>query len=215
MNEIPNIEFVEDGLEVHTRGLLARGHSELSLSVTDVAMLAESKAFLRYVAAYILDQSARIRPGETLAYGYWLVKFELRDDRKLQVWEHNAEGTEFIPGATLALTFWRDQHLVCEKIGAEFLAPQADRLVVISEGVLEGDSVQGVRYPSPEHMSGWWITTDRYDGNLGSLKNEHLYHLTAARPELARYLALPYGFRFDLSKSEDIWFDADVANEPQ
>lgn len=114
MSEVLNIEVVEDRLEVHTRGLLAEGHPELCVSVGDVAILAESKAFLRYVAAYILEQSARIRPGETLRYGYWLVKFELRDDRMLQVWEYNAEGTEFIPGATLALTYWRDQHLVCE-----------------------------------------------------------------------------------------------------
>ena len=215
MSQVPNIEFVENGLEVHTRGLLAQGHAELSVSVADAVILAESKAFLCYVAGYVLDQSVHIRPGETLRYGYWLVKFELRDDRMLQVWEYNAEGTEFIPGATLALTYWRDQHLVCEKFGAAFSAPQADQLAVISEGVLEGDSVQGVRYPSPGHMSGWWITSDRYDGDIRSLKHEHLYHVTAARPELVQYLALPYGFRFDLSQREDVWFEESVAKEPQ
>lgn len=61
MSQVLNIEFVEDGLEVHTRGLLAHGHAELSVNVADVAILAESRAFLRYVAAYVLEQSARIR----------------------------------------------------------------------------------------------------------------------------------------------------------
>ena len=213
MNQVSNIEFVENGLEVHTRGLLAQGHAELSVNVADVAILAESKEFLRSVVSYMLEQSAQIRPGETLPYGYWLVKFELRDDRMLQAWEYNPEGTEFVPGATLALTYWRDQHVVCEKFSGEFSAPLADKLAVISEGVLEGDPVQGVRYPSPEHMSGWWITTDRYNGEINTLKNEHLYHVTAARPELVRYLGLPDGFRFDLSAREDVWFDQDVANE--
>lgn len=32
--------------------------------------------------------------------------------------------------------------------------PAPDQLVVMSEGVYEGDVVEGVRYPSPEHMSG-------------------------------------------------------------
>lgn len=67
--------------------------------------------------------------------------------------------------------------------------------------------MQGVRYPSPEHMSGWWVTTDRYDGDVRTLRHEHLYHLTAARPDLARYVALPFGFRFDLGRHEDVWFD--------
>lgn len=95
---------------------------------------------------------------------------------------------------------------------AEFKPPRSDKLTVISKGVLEGLPVQAVRYPSPEHMSGWWITTDQYDGNTKSLKHEHTYHVTAARPELAKYLALSEGFRFDLSTREDVWRDEKVAN---
>ena len=48
-------------------------------------------------------------------------------------------------------------------------------------------------------MSGWWLITEKYDGNIESLKHEHTYHVTAARPDLASFLALPYGFRFDLT----------------
>jgi hypothetical protein len=70
--------------------------------------------------------------------------------------------------------------------------------------------VQGIRYPSPDHMSGWWITTDRYDGNIKSLRYEHTYHVTAARPALAKYLALPDGFRFNFSAGEEVWFDEKV-----
>ena len=119
-----------------------------------------------------------------------------------ELWEYNAAATGFVPGATLTLKYWKEQHETCERHGAEFSLPQPNQLIVISNGVLQGDAVQGLRYPSPEHMSGWWITTDRYDGGIESLTLEHLYHLTAARPDLARNVALPFGFRFGQANGE-------------
>jgi len=62
-------------------------------------------------------------------------------------------------------------------------------------------------------MTGWWLTTNRFDGDTKSLKTMHACHLTAARPDLAHLVALPYGFRFDLSHAEDVWFDENVAAE--
>jgi hypothetical protein len=85
---------------------------------------------------------------------------------------------------------------------------------MVSKGVLEGEAVQGVRYPSPSHMSGWWITTDQYDGNAKSLSREHIYHLTHARPDLAKYIALSFGFCFNLEDGERVYFDQEVANSP-
>jgi hypothetical protein len=176
-------------------------------------LAAEAEAFLCYVTEYLRASDAVIRPAETLRYGYWLTKFVEADD-SLEAWEYNADATEFVPGVTLAATYWRDQHRTCGRLQAEFQPPRPDSLVVISEGVLEGDrDVQGIRYPSPEHMSGWWLTTSRFDGNPKSLKTTHAYHVTAARPELAHLIALPYRYRFDLSQAEDVWFDKEVAAE--
>ena len=61
--------------------------------------------------------------------------------------------------------------------------------------------------------AGWYVTTPRFNGDSKTLKVEHLYHLTAARPELARFVALPPGYRFDTTSGEDVWFDAEVAAE--
>ncbi|MBF7074579.1 hypothetical protein ISG33_14330 [Glaciecola sp. MH2013] len=45
-------------------------------------------------------------------------------------------------------------------------------MVVISDGIYENNGpVEGVRYPSPEHMSGWWLTTELYNGDIKTLKN--------------------------------------------
>jgi hypothetical protein len=60
-------------------------------------------------------------------------------------------------------------------------------------------------------MSGWLIVTEQYDGDINSLKNHHTYHVTAARPDLAKFLALPCGFRFDQTDGEKAWFDPEAA----
>lgn len=204
-----DVDLYVEGLNVRTSGLASAAHPELRVSVADAALLGECEAFLGFVLAY-LRRGARLRAEETLAYGYWLTKFRAAGDGLLEAWEYSADATEFVPGVTLALGYWRDQHEVCDRYAAEFTPPRPDQLVVVSDGVLEGDAVQGVRYRSPEHMSGWWITTDRYNGDTKSLRREHLYHLTAARADLARYVALPFGFRFDLAHHEDVWFDPET-----
>ena len=194
-----------------TEGLRSLGQRELVVLVHDVELKPNVEDFVFFVCNYI-RQGNRIDHGETMAYGYWLTKFQERDRDTLETWEYNAQATDFVQGASLTLRYWRDQHVICEKHNAVFQPPRPDRLTLVSKGVLEGLPVQGVRYPSPEHMSGWWITTDQYDGNIKSLKHEHTYHITAARPDLAKYLALSEGFRFDLSVTEDIWLDEKVAS---
>jgi hypothetical protein len=197
-------------ISMKTEGLNSYSLAEIEASVESADLVGSAKQFLLYVADYVLDSGRTIRPGETLAYGYWLTKFEALNPDALEVWEYNADATAFVKGVSLTLTYWRDQNAVCRKYQADFRPPRPDQLTVISTGVLEGQPVQGVRYGSPEHMSGWWITTDLYNGDASTLRHEHTHHLTAARPDLARYMALPIGFRYDLANHEDVWFDSTV-----
>lgn len=107
------------------------------------------------------------------------------------------------------------QKKCCEHYGADFQPVHSEQLVVISEGIYEGLSpVAGVRYHSPEHMSGWWLTTDQYDGNVDSLKTVHFIHVTEHRQDIALYMALPFGYRFQLGGDDDrVWFDIEVAKD--
>lgn len=197
---------------MRTNGFVRLGQKELLVTVATPDLVPEAEAFLCHVIRHLVS-GAVLRHGETVAYGYWLTKF-VESDEFLEAWEYKADATDFVRGATLAVTYWRDQHRTCERLRASFDPPRPDRLVVVSPGVLEGDKdVQGVRYPSPEHMAGWWFTTSRFDGNTESLKTAHAYHVTADRPDLAHLIALPCGFRFDLSRTEDVWFDQKVAAE--
>jgi hypothetical protein len=208
------VTFRKKGLEASTSGLLRAGMPELMIRVEEASLLPECERFLEFVVNYVYESGRTIRPGETLNYGYWLMKFQAVNDDVLEVWEYNAEGTEFIRGGSLALRYWRDQHKVCHALGSDFKPPRPDKLTALSAGVLEGLPVQGVRYPWQEHMSGWLLVTGEWDQNIKSLKNHHTYHVTASRPDLAKFLALPAGYRFDLKEGHTVWFDEVVASQP-
>ncbi len=207
--------FSTEGLTTRTHGLLRRGHPELRVAVNDPGLLAGAKEFLRFVVRY-LDRSGRpIRDRETLRYGYWLVKFVAaeRESDILDVVEFDPEATTFVPGGSLAVRYWEEQHRVCKRNNALFAPPDPDTLTAVSAGVMEGKPVQGMRYPWPAHMSGWVVVTDDYSGDVTSLVREHTYHLSAARPDLAPYLALPPGFGFDLRGRVRVTYDEALLKE--
>jgi hypothetical protein len=210
-----SISFRKSDLVIATQGLAGSGLPELRVEVNAPSLLSEGERFLRFVADYLLEQGAQIKPGETLNYGYWLVKFQPVGKGLLEVWEYNPEATEFVLGASLTLRYWQEQHRICELYGAEFAPPRPDKLTAVSAGVMEGLPVRAVRYPWQEHMSGWLLVTDQWDKNIKSLTNHHTYHVTAARPDLAPFLALPVGFRFDLTRGQQAWVDPEVLHQPQ
>jgi hypothetical protein len=204
------VRYSQDRRALTTIGLTALGHHELRVEVSDEHLLDESRAFLETMVKYVIDHR-RIASNETVEYGYWLIKFVEIDPTTLEAWERDAGGTGFVRGGTLALTYWKQQHEVCQAVGSPFSPPRPDKLAAVAAGVFEGDPVDAARFVPDGKMSGWCFFTDRYDGNIRSLKYEHLYHVTACRPDLAKYLALKPGFCFDLHEPERVWFDVGAA----
>ena len=106
------------------------------------------------------------------------------------------------------------QKNICLKYKSSFIITNPNDLIVIDEGVLSGELVEGVRYASPDHMSGWWITSKKYSGDISGLRTEHVKHLYEKRPDLIKFLGLDYGFRFFQegykTVDEDIWFDKSI-----
>jgi hypothetical protein len=207
------IEILRDDDVLKTTGLADRRQAELRLKILGEESAREGETLLRYVGHYVAGARKPIRSSDSMLFGYWLIKFVAGPAGLLDIWEHDATATNFREGAELALKYWREQHDVCARVSAAFAPPRPDQLVVVSEGVFEGDAVRAVRYPSPGHMSGWWMVTDRYNGDVNSMRQEHMYHLTSRRPDLASYIALPFGYRFDVTHHEDIWFDKEVLEE--
>ena len=207
------IQFVKSNNLIQTQGLNQLNQPELRLEVNDSGLLRHAEEYLRSIANLVQDGKLQLQDGSQIAYGYWETVPKVIEPRVLNVWELSRNGRQLVPGASLTLTYTRDQEDVCRRFQSEFDPPDPWTLAALSEGVFEGDPVEGVRYHSPEHMSGWWITTGRYDGNIESITNHHLVHLTDARPELAKYLALTFGFRFNLDGGEEVWLDHKVAND--
>ena len=103
-----------EGLTVSTVCLFLRGLPEIRIDVNSPTLLDECEPFLRFVTDYLSQTGARIQPGESMAYGYWLVKFQEAAKNLLEVWEYEPEATHFVPGGSLTLQYWRDQHRVCQ-----------------------------------------------------------------------------------------------------
>lgn len=205
------IHLADKPLSFETSGMAEHGYPELRANVDEPNLSASCAAFLKHIANYVLRDSVEIKSDQTLAYGYWLTKFKLSGDGLFEFWEYDRDASEFISGVSLTLTYWDNQHRICDSVSASFSPPRPDKKIAISIGVLDGDEVEGVRYPSPEHMSGWWFTTPRYNGDVDSLQVVPLFTVTAARPDLSHYIALPPGYRF-FTNGKKIWRDAQVAS---
>jgi len=214
MTDESSIAIFRNGSELRTSGLSSFCQMEMRVSVVDPALVDEGEKFVRFVLRYLVRDGKQISENDTLNYGYWQTKFMKASNARdlLEVWERKPDGSSFTPGAQMAVMYWRDQHTVCGGADTAFEPPQADKLAAISEGVLEGEAVEGVRYPAPPHMSGWWFLTSRYKDDHDIVRPVHLYHVTAARPDLARFLALPVGFVFR-SDSSRVWYDRSVASQ--
>ncbi|UXY14185.1 hypothetical protein N8I74_12745 [Chitiniphilus purpureus] len=188
-----------------TQGISSILGVELIARVENIQYADACRDFLTSMGNYILAGGG-LTLGQTAQYGYWLTKLT-EGESNAEFFEYNQDATEFMPGLDFTLFAWMEQHKICNNAGSTFSPPRPDKLVVISEGVYEGEQVEGVRYPSPDHMSGWWITTNKYNGNVETLKTVHAYHLTKNRPDLLGYLAMEYGYRFE-SNSKKTWFDS-------
>lgn len=191
-----------------TNGLISFINKEIKLLVggrTDD----EYFKLLKYLIDYIVISKAVIKDDHTIGYHSWILKFVSSDEDSYMLYEGDQNGLGFIPGVDIAIRVINDQENECNQRNAACLFPTFDQLIVISKGVYEGLPVQGVRYPSPPHMCGWWLSTDLYDGKVESMMTEHYYHIAFKRPGILKYLALPFGYRFmtGLNFEDDVWFD--------
>ncbi|RJG26979.1 hypothetical protein [Paenibacillus thiaminolyticus] len=209
MNTYREIQVLTDSSYLFTNNLLPVIGYEIK--VLDQENSQECLNFLKYFIDYCLDYKLRITPEQTIAYHSWLVQLCHSSDSLLSVWEAKSDGDGFKEGISYASKVIKEQVKMCNKFDVSPGFPQFSQNIVISKGVYEGLGIDAVRYASPEHMTGWWLTTDLYDDNVDSLMNVHYFHVAFNRPDLLKYLALPNGFRFYITDSEeDIWFDEDA-----
>lgn len=123
------------------------------------------------------------------------------EDNLLNLYEVKKDGEGFDEGADYTINVINEQSFECMKYNVLPSFPTFSQMIIISKGVIDGEQIDAVRYQSPTHMTGWWLTTDYYDGNTSSLKTIHYYHIAFKRPDIVKHLALPFGFRFFLVRN--------------
>jgi hypothetical protein len=196
-----------------TEGLIDDINIELRLKIGSKE-IGQYIYVLKYVIDYIVKNRPIIAARQTIVFNSWILQFFDNKSHFFDIYEQSKNLENFVEGAEYSLEILDAQIHICGLYSSEFTLSAFNQLVVISAGVFEGYIVEGVRYKSPKHMSGWWLTTQLYDGNVETLKHIHVYDIAIKRPELLKYLALNYGFRFfATSNDEDVWYDESIAYE--
>lgn len=151
---------------------------------------------IKYIIDYIVDSKPIISENQNIGYYSWLLQFRLNEDNCYDLYEANYDGSDFNKGCDTAISVVRKQSEICLQHDLIPLFPNFSQSVVISDGVYEGKDIEGIRYDSPQDESGWYLITDDYNDDIKSLKIVHFYHVAFDRPEILKYLAIPFGYRF-------------------
>jgi hypothetical protein len=151
---------------------------------------------IKYVIDYIVDSKPIISENQNIGYYSWLLQFRLGEGNFYDLYEANSDGSGFNKGCDTAISVVKQQSEICWQQNLIPLFPNFNQTVVISDGVYEGKDIEGIRYDSPQDESGWYLITDDYDNDIKSLKMVHFYHVAFARPDILKYLAIPFGHRF-------------------
>ena len=166
---------------------------------------------LKYIIDYVTEENSKILPDQSIGFNSWILNFVLKQNEYLEIYERHPVTQELVEGCEYSLEIMNNQINVCDKYFSKYLFTRVNQNISISDGVLEGIVVEGVRYEAPDHMSGWYLTTELYNDDINSLKQIGLPDLARRRPELIKYLALDSGFRFfSDSKNDEVWFDEEV-----
>lgn len=110
-----------------------------------------------------------------------------------------------------------EQQLVCERVDAEPSFLGSDAVLGASLNVEGGEwPLHGLRERPVGDTCGWYIWAGPWSEADDFFRPFHATHLIEWRPELARYLALPPGWRFLIAPGhEDVWFDATLLEEQE
>lgn len=170
---------------------------------------------INYLINYIETENNDLKDGETIGLGCWLVQF-IHNGNYIELHElkdviNGNNKYEFSLDYTIE--FIKSQLMICDEYNVKPNIPKIGQKITLSKEIYEGSEVNGVRYESPSHMTGWYLTSNTYKGDIKTLVVDHLYHILKERPDLVKFLALPAGYRFYKNdKDEEVWIDKEVLN---
>lgn len=208
-----DFSILDQGLKWITNGVETFFGKEFCVSKKDVNRL-DVEILVNYLIENYYHKSDLISDGETLSCGSWLLKF-VYNENLIEIFElkeviDGKNTYEFDVSVTISLLKEQMELLNIHKVDKSKISFIYQK-VAISKEIYDGSEVNGVRYQAPDHMTGWYLTSNNYNGDVKSLFVDHLYHLLKIRPELGKFLALPPGYRFFIDDlGYDIWLDESV-----
>lgn len=192
-----HITFAQDrgALTATTVGLAALGQPELAATVADAALLPGAEAFLRYVAAYLLQWGMKLAPGQSMQYGSWNVQFQPAADGTLAAHAIDLQSGAFRPGVDAAVACMAAQQQVCADLAVPFDPAGLGQTCRISLDLYGAPAFEAHReLPDDPRSSGWELATP--DADPWALVPEPLYLVAQHFPDILPYLALPLGRGF-------------------
>ncbi|UHO40395.1 hypothetical protein H5J24_10725 [Chryseobacterium capnotolerans] len=187
--------YLNDDMYVETKGLKLYIDKEIRVNSGEH----QSENYIeviKYLIDYIVSSKPIISENQNIGYYSWLLQFRIEDQNYYDLYEVNADGSKFNKGCDTAISVVRSQSETCAQQNLVPHFPNFNQSVVISDGVYEEKNIEGIRYDAPQNESGWYLITDDYNDDIKSLKVVHFYHVAFARPDILKYLAIPFGHRF-------------------
>jgi hypothetical protein len=183
---------------------------------------------LRFLENYLTDQPKRILPGQTLRYGWTMLRF-VEDERNLsgagidalliEEMQHPFSLNEpsYVPGVAHTISLLQLQHEAMRRnrVTGDSMYPSPSQIAIICTRVTP-ETVQRLR-PLMAHRawqpdareSGWFIgCCDRKHNHddPDELATVHLLHLVKQFPGLFPYVAMPVGYQLLFEKSQAVIF---------
>ena len=207
-----NYSLIELNDIVVTQGLNDYLGKEISVLRGDYN-LEDINLVLEIILDYVKLNDSKLKNGETIGIGSWMIKFSI-DNVYIELHElkdvvKNSNVYEFDLKNTIS--FLKGQNDICSRYKVNLMFPLIGQKIAVSKEIYDGSEVNAVRYDAPSHMTGWYLTSNEFNGDVNTLIVDHLFHLLKVRPDIAKYLALPAGYRFFKDELGDkIWFDEDI-----
>ncbi|MDR6923734.1 hypothetical protein [Chryseobacterium sp. 2987] len=202
---------VVDNLYIETKELVSYISKEIRVAIGN-NQSEDYIEVIKYIVDYIVDSKPVVSENQNIGYYSWLLQFRLGENECYDLYEANLDGSGFNKGCDVAIEVVRQQCEMCGQLNLIPRFPTFNQLIVISDGVYEGKDIEGIRYGDlPQNQCGWYLITDDYNDDIKTLKLVHFYHVAFSRPDILKYLAIPFGYRFlmqedniVISKDDDV-----------
>lgn len=109
-----------------------------------------------------------------------------------------------------------EQQNICEKYKADYSPVTFNLMIGISDTLKEGIMpINGERHLEEGSLTGWFIWAgEEFSESPDFFKPVHISHIEEQYSLIAKYLALPPGWRFQIDDKgyEDVWEDKEILN---